>query len=335
MNKWRLLGILLCSLLQGLFIMPLEVRALDSWEKDVFTYKPLEEKMEEEGDGVGSMKLLGDGTCNTEIDYVDSKYYNFNSSAGSTSFDVGSDSNRTLFVVTTDNAGSDQVTSVTYNGVSLTNFKTNQMTYGYTKAWYLINPSSGSNTLAINRSSSGDTWVIMASYCGTNQDIQGDNIEYADINSTLISNSIDISRDNSWSMLFVEGSRALNVGYNTTFRVDNTAPFAFYDSNGVATSTIFQSVTQSDNTNSDIFQFEINGIDEEVSVGSDFLLYGNQIYATSTCTNISASTTNCVYNVSSIVGNITFGLAIIITLMSVMFMAWLFNSLTNSKRKLL
>jgi len=63
-------------------------------------------------------------------------------------------------------------------------------------------------------------------------------------------------------------------------------------------------------------------------------------YATSTCTLLTASTSECVYSQSTSTplyvqdaGNVSFGLAIIITLLVIMFTAFVFNSFGGSKRR--
>ena len=87
-------------------------------------------------------------------------------SAAITSFayDCGSGTNRVLRVWTstiTNNSG-DGVTNVTYNGVGLTKVTGASQEvafggrFGDLQLWYLINPASGSNTLAFSFSSSGD-----------------------------------------------------------------------------------------------------------------------------------------------------------------------------------
>lgn len=62
-------------------------------------------------------------------------------------------------------------------------------------------------------------------------------------------------------------------------------------------------------------------------------------FATSTCTVLDASTSQCVYMEGTSTplmvqdaGNISFGLAIIIVLLATMFVAFLFNSFGGSRR---
>jgi len=63
-------------------------------------------------------------------------------------------------------------------------------------------------------------------------------------------------------------------------------------------------------------------------------------YATSTCTAVSSTTTECVYSqithsplLVQDAGNVSFGIAIIMTMLAVGMVAFLFNSFGGSKRR--
>lgn len=92
-------------------------------------------------------------------------------------------SNLFLAVVVQDTAGGSNVISgVTYNGVSMTSNGTPTADSNGDKLWmfYLINPASGSNTVSISYSSSG-TFArgCSASYTGVKQSGQPDSHQYA------------------------------------------------------------------------------------------------------------------------------------------------------------
>lgn len=91
------------------------------------------------------------------------------------SYTVGSGSNRFLVVTISNFTNNQTVTAVTYNGTSMTQLPTNspQTTYGggtQNSFFYLVNPSSGSNTLSITWSASTSQFYYAAvSYTGVEQ----------------------------------------------------------------------------------------------------------------------------------------------------------------------
>lgn len=120
----------------------------------------------------------------------------------STSFTVGSGSNRILFVWI--DPGTVGVTSVTYNGVNLSQYNG---TYAFSDnqvLWYLIAPATGSNTLVINYTLAHIVRVCAASYSGVLQSGFPDNVSSTVFNSgtaTVTCNLTPVA-SNCWGILF-------------------------------------------------------------------------------------------------------------------------------------
>lgn len=106
--------------------------------------------------------------------------------SGSITADVGISPDRILWVTTVnDSSTGDLITSVTYNSVALTKLTGRQLdtASAYIGLWYLVNPSSGSNSITVNASSSCYCYAAWSSYSGfpaatgvigTNTDVQYD-----------------------------------------------------------------------------------------------------------------------------------------------------------------
>lgn len=140
-----------------------------------------------------------------------------------------------LFVVTFSQG---TVSGVTYNGVAMTSLGT----YGYTvptgngTMWYLINPTTGTNTVSITHSGSF-TIGVSASYTGAQQSGQPDaTIQTNTSNSTTtLTNNITVVKNGSWLLTggVWEGAGSLSAGSNTFLRQDGSNPaVSLFDSNG-------------------------------------------------------------------------------------------------------
>jgi hypothetical protein len=178
-------------------------------------------------------------------------YLNFSSTSGSKSFDAGSGSDRVMFVATTNNSGTDGGFAVTFNGASFTQIGTITVAgIGTMRLWYLINPASGSNTWAVSRTNTGDTWCLAIVYEGASQIQQGDTYHTQAHAATSMQNTLTTPADNCWTLEVIGSNRTQTAGSGTAFRVNNTAPFAFFDSNGAVTPAGSNTLTvaQSDTT---------------------------------------------------------------------------------------
>lgn len=93
------------------------------------------------------------------------------SSAGSNtvSFTVGSGSNRILWVGTSWANAIEQVTAITYAGVSLTKVDNALHTTTACSLWYLVNPTSGANNIVITALGGVTYFGYASSYSGSKQ----------------------------------------------------------------------------------------------------------------------------------------------------------------------
>lgn len=141
--------------------------------------------------------------------------------------------------------GNDDITSVTYNGVSMTLAakKTNatngdRMMYVY----YLLGPATGTHSVSVSCTNSHNLSGGAVSYTGVKQSAQPDatttNFETVPANQTLTT-SITTINDNSWVMLLegcFDGSSGPTAGAGATRRVNDTlstfGAWGLFDSNG-------------------------------------------------------------------------------------------------------
>jgi len=186
----------------------------------------------------------------TTIAYVSSTDGGNNGGSGTTrtfSHTTGSGSDRILLVGFVGDmlAGNDDVSSVTYNGVSMT--LANKVTAGgsrYSYVYYLLNPASGAHNVVITFSSSH--WIISGAveYSG----VQG--IDVMTTNSTSptassLTTSVTTTTNNNWNVLFSQAQGIVqNAGSGATKRVEASNTFwAFFDSNGALTPAGSHSMT--------------------------------------------------------------------------------------------
>ncbi len=118
----------------------------------------------------------------------------------------------------------DILTSVTYNGVSLTipaaakriNYPANECEY----LIYLINPATGTNTLTVNFSVAAVCRIHAVSYTGCNQTTQFEQITTnTAATSTSITGSLTTLRDFSWVVMMARNNGAnYSAGALTTLR---------------------------------------------------------------------------------------------------------------------
>ena len=138
----------------------------------------------------------------------------------------------------------DIVTSVTYNGTSLTqvekmaSFSTTQYIYTY----MLVNPDSGSNNIVIDTSSSTTIYTCAASYTGANQTGQPDaNTNNTEDGTTSYTTTITTVADNSWAILLARNNNTsmtnVSEGTNSTEVVLGSTAIGFYDNSGAGSIT--------------------------------------------------------------------------------------------------
>lgn len=152
-----------------------------------------------------------------------------------------SGSDRILFVTTlSTNLGSDNVTGVTYNGVSMTKVDSAPPATGIDRAvtlWVLDNPASGANTVTVSMTGgNSDTYGSSSSYAGAKQTSTVDNktTNHSD-STTSLTTSLTTVADNCWTIIgaWYSGTRPI-AGTGSTIRTTNGIP-ALYDSNAAIT----------------------------------------------------------------------------------------------------
>lgn len=141
--------------------------------------------------------------------------------------------NRILFVGTRMD-GTATISSVTYNGVALTPVQT-RIGADLVSLYMLVNPASGSNTVAVNLTSSKYIVGISSSYNGADQISQPDSSNTRTASTTTSGNiSTTVVVTSSWSVLIAKAaSSSITGGVNATIRATgDNAEMAFMDSNG-------------------------------------------------------------------------------------------------------
>jgi len=157
----------------------------------------------------------------------------------SSSYTVGSGSNRLLVLVVVGAIDSDDITGANYGGVAMT--LVDKLIAGagsrYSYMFYLLNPASGSN--AFDVTGSGFNNGHCADYTGVLQSGQPDvSGKASNTGQTSISKAITTVADNCWLVSHESnrgGSPTLTAGANTTIRNQNGNSSAIADSNGAQT----------------------------------------------------------------------------------------------------
>lgn len=118
--------------------------------------------------------------------------FNFSHTTGS--------GNQRFLIVSIVAQDSTSVSSVTYNGVSLTSSGARAYAnFTFSEQWYLANPDSGANTVQVNLSGATAYPTATAkTYTGVAQTSPVDGTNTATANSTTPSVSVTTSVDNSW-----------------------------------------------------------------------------------------------------------------------------------------
>lgn len=138
---------------------------------------------------------------------------------------VGSGSNRLLVVGIEGNLTTDNITGVTYAGVSMTlvaKFLSLNSRWEY--MFYLLNPTSGSNNVVISSNATTNIVAASASYTGVKQSGQPDASSTADqLTGTNITGTVTVVAANSWLIAFGSNqvTNSPTAGANTTIRTIN------------------------------------------------------------------------------------------------------------------
>lgn len=181
---------------------------------------------------------------------------NVNQSTGSSTYTQSytcTGSNLTL-VVGFVTGTTDNVTSVTYNGVAMTQAQKVQMAGSnrWSYIYYLIGPATGANNIVWNFSAGQDiVFGGIASYTGTNQTaIDGSQTDSVN-GATSLTNSQTVTANNSWvSVFFYTTGTSMAAGSGASFFQTVNDNVASSDTNGaVASGTNNQTATWSGSAN--------------------------------------------------------------------------------------
>lgn len=173
-------------------------------------------------------------------------------------YTVGSGSNRYLIIAFLGDTASDDITGVTYNGVSATLLtkNTNLDSARFVYVYGLANPASGSNTLSITSTNSHYIIVTAESFSGVAQTGQPDSSGIASTTATGFTGvavSTTVVAANSWvvgvfGVRFTSGGGGNNTASGLTVRVNNAQfnDIALFDSNGAVSTGSFSSAMSQD-----------------------------------------------------------------------------------------
>lgn len=128
----------------------------------------------------------------------------------------------------------DNLSTVTYNGVSCTFIGKIAGTTDYIHLYYLINPASGANNVVATATSALLGYGQATSITGAKQSGQPDaSATGANASTTNFTTSVTTVADNSWLVGIVYGGGTIVAGTGTTFRAQSVANvLGMMDSNG-------------------------------------------------------------------------------------------------------
>lgn len=170
--------------------------------------------------------------------YDNATHSAFKNSTTNTQAHTCSGSDRVLMVYVY--AGSDVVTGVTYNGVSMT-FVQKQLMGGaaagqYIYEYILAAPASGSNNVVVTSSANLGGYISAVSYTGAKQTGQPDNsAKQALTGVTTITTNLTTVADNCWLVGYAYHNGTVVAGTATTLRGGSVNVLQTMDSNGAKT----------------------------------------------------------------------------------------------------
>lgn len=134
------------------------------------------------------------------------------------------------------NSSGVSISSVTYNGVGMTNAVNSGASQRNT-LFYLVNPASGSNTVTVTLASSSYCYTNSASYTGAEQSGQPDATNGQNSSTATLTTSVTTTDDNCWTVLGARQASTGNTsaGTGTTQREAHAGYTQFYDSNAAIT----------------------------------------------------------------------------------------------------
>lgn len=210
--------------------------------------------------------------------------------------------NLILFVGVTGAIGSDDVTAITYNGVSLTKIGglvTPSSNGRGICLWYLINPATGANTIAITGGGFIDGYA--ASYTGAKQSAQPDaSTTNGNVSASDLTTSVTTIAANDWLVEYASGNdgNAISATSGVSSRNVGGTGFGLYDSNGTVATGSVSAV---------MHRAALNGMAVVLAAFSPALAAGPanlKSYNTNLKSNINSVNTNLIANVKSLDTNV-------------------------------
>lgn len=133
--------------------------------------------------------------------------------------------------------GSDVVTGVTYNSVSMTLVDKQAVGSQYHYAYYLLGPATGAHNVVVSTSSSQTIGSSSISYTGVKQSGQPDaSAKQVVGSSTGSTTTLTTIADNCWTVLLTASNRNETASTGSTFRKGGVTINAYiFDSNGAKT----------------------------------------------------------------------------------------------------
>lgn len=149
----------------------------------------------------------------------------------STSFTVGSNSNRVLVIcVAVGGAGPPTISPPTYNGVSATLVDSSSLgTVGIMSTYILVAPATGANTLAVTVTGSNNTEMAVYSYYNCAQSAQPDNHSTSGGSFSVASRTTSLTPVNNASLTVSFG---VSIGQSALATLTTTAGFTNNTGNG-------------------------------------------------------------------------------------------------------
>lgn len=147
-------------------------------------------------------------------------------------------SNLLLFVGIWQSTDGDHITAVTYNSVSMTRIlrQAGAVGGGSVYLYFLINPSTGSNSVSITADTSALISAASSSYTGAKQSGQPDSSSSSNVHSTSDTETTTVVDTNCWLVMFGtdQSGGTISAGTGTTKRAGKDGGYSggIFDSNG-------------------------------------------------------------------------------------------------------
>jgi hypothetical protein len=149
-------------------------------------------------------------------------------------------SNRIVFVGMTYQDAATQITAVTYGGVSMSVLR-HQTTggVGQMSTFYLANPATGSQNIAVTTNNNGNWRIGVVSYTGARQAVIPDNVGSGSAFGSSATSTLTSVSNNCWHVMWaassINSAVTLTAGASTTMRTTSVRGSGFFDGNASIT----------------------------------------------------------------------------------------------------